>query len=60
VGAEAVDNTLANLLAEDGICGDTFFFDKAFDLLYTLSARARYQHISILHLQRPTSSWPSR
>jgi hypothetical protein len=33
VSAEAVDDTLANLLAEDGIGWDTFFFDETFDLL---------------------------
>ena len=36
MSAEAVDDTLADLLAEDGIGGDTFFFDETFDLLYAL------------------------
>ena len=42
MSAEAVDDTLADLLAEDGIGGDTFFFDETFDLLYALSVYAEY------------------
>jgi hypothetical protein len=33
VRAEAVDDTFADLLAEDGIGGDAFFFYESFDLL---------------------------
>jgi len=38
VGAEAVDDAFADLLAEDGVGGDTFFFDETFDLLCALLA----------------------
>jgi hypothetical protein len=50
VSAEAVDDTLADLLAEDGIGGDTFFFDETFDLLYALLVHERMlQHRSYAH-----------
>jgi hypothetical protein len=42
VGTEAVDDTLADLLAEDGIGGDAFFFDETFDLLYTWLVCAKH------------------
>lgn len=56
VGAEAFDDTLANLLAEDGIGWDTFFFDEAFDLLYALLAYERYHEHQQHHLRCPMSS----
>jgi hypothetical protein len=34
VGAEALGGRLADLLGVDGVCGDAFFFDKFFDLLW--------------------------
>jgi len=33
VGAEAVDDALADLLAYEGVGGDTFFFDEPLDLV---------------------------
>jgi len=38
VGAESVDNALANLLANKGVGGDTFFFDESLDLVDSVSA----------------------
>ena len=38
VGAEAVDDALANLLAYEGVGGDTFFFDESLDLVGNVSA----------------------
>jgi hypothetical protein len=37
VGAEAVDDALANLLAYEGVGGDTFFFDESLDLVGNVS-----------------------
>ena len=56
MGTEAVDDTLADLLAEDGVGGDTFFFDEAFDLLNPLLVWEEYESASMYHLQCPKSS----
>jgi len=56
VGAEAVGDTLADLLAEDGIGGNTFFFDETFDLLFILSAYVPIDCIAKIYPQCPMSS----
>jgi hypothetical protein len=57
MGAETVDDALADLLAEDGIGRDTFFFDETFDLFCTLSVHVHvFDNSGSLHLQCPVSS----
>lgn len=56
MSAEAVDDTLADLLAEDGIGGDTFFFDETFNLLYALLVYAECVGRVDHHPQCPKSS----
>jgi hypothetical protein len=38
VGAEAVDDALADLLAYEEVGGNTFFFDESLDLVGCVSA----------------------
>lgn len=56
---EAVLGAFAELLVEDRVGGDTFFFDKLLDLLFVRSRSALSQELWS-DLQYPESSLPDR